>query len=105
MTARGAAAEAGRRRFRPILMTSLTTILGLTPLALGFGEGAEAQAPLARAVIGGLTCSTLVTLLLVPAVYSLVHDGFRGGSAHENADPGGSATDSASGSAAVSASG
>jgi len=81
LSARAAAAEAGRRRFRPILMTSLTTILGLTPLALGFGEGAEAQAPLARAVIGGLTCSTLVTLLLVPAVYSLVHDGFRGGGA------------------------
>lgn len=75
LSARDAAREAGRRRFRPILMTSLTTILGLLPLALGIGEGAEAQAPLARAVIGGLTCSTLVTLVLVPAVYSLVHDG------------------------------
>ncbi|MCW8907484.1 MAG: efflux RND transporter permease subunit [Sedimenticola sp.] len=65
--------EAGRRRLRPVLMTTLTTILALFPLALGLGEGADAQAPLARAVIGGLSVSTLVTLLLVPAVYSLFH--------------------------------
>ncbi|MBI1371752.1 MAG: MMPL family transporter [Phycisphaera sp.] len=70
---REAVAEAGRRRLRPILMTTLTTILGLMPLALGIGEGADAQAPLARAVIGGLTASTMITLLLVPAVYSLFH--------------------------------
>ena len=68
-----AIAEAGRRRLRPILMTSLTTILGLTPLALGIGEGADAQAPLARAVIGGLVSSLLTTLVLIPAVYSLFH--------------------------------
>lgn len=68
-----AIAEAGRRRLRPILMTSLTTILGLAPLALGIGEGADAQAPLARAVIGGLTSSMLTTLVLVPAIYSLLH--------------------------------
>lgn len=68
-----AALEAGRRRLRPILMTSTTTILGLLPLALGIGEGADAQAPLARAVIGGLAFSTLVTLVLVPATYSLIH--------------------------------
>ncbi|MEE4240455.1 MAG: efflux RND transporter permease subunit, partial [Desulfopila sp.] len=68
-----AVAEAGRRRLRPILMTSLTTILALMPLALGIGEGADAQAPLARAVIGGLTGSTLITLVLIPAVYSLCH--------------------------------
>ncbi|MFZ7124720.1 MAG: efflux RND transporter permease subunit [Desulfobacterales bacterium] len=68
-----ALAEAGRRRLRPILMTTLTTILGLLPLALGIGEGAEAQAPLARAVIGGLSGSTLITLVLIPAVYSLFH--------------------------------
>jgi HAE1 family hydrophobic/amphiphilic exporter-1 len=73
MGTREAVAEAGRRRLRPILMTSLTTILGLVPLALGIGEGADAQAPLARAVIGGLTSSMLITLLLVPAVYSLFH--------------------------------
>ncbi len=68
-----AVAEAGRRRLRPILMTSLTTILALTPLALGIGEGADAQAPLARAVVGGLSGSTLITLVLIPAVYSLCH--------------------------------
>jgi len=65
--------EAGRRRLRPILMTTLTTILGLMPLALGIGEGADAQAPLARAVVGGLAGSTLITLLLIPAIYSLIH--------------------------------
>ncbi len=68
-----AVAEAGRRRLRPILMTTLTTILGLIPLALGVGEGADAQAPLARAVIGGLAGSTIITLVLIPAVYSLFH--------------------------------
>jgi len=65
--------EAGRRRLRPILMTSATTALALVPLALGIGEGAEAQAPLARAVLGGLVASTAFTLLLVPAAYALVH--------------------------------
>jgi len=65
--------EAGRRRLRPILMTTLTTILGLVPLALGIGEGADAQAPLARAVVGGLTASTLITLLLIPIIYSYFH--------------------------------
>jgi HAE1 family hydrophobic/amphiphilic exporter-1 len=70
---RNALIEAGRRRLRPILMTTLTTILGLMPLALGIGEGSEAQAPLARAVVGGLTGSTLITLVLIPAVYSLFH--------------------------------
>jgi HAE1 family hydrophobic/amphiphilic exporter-1 len=68
-----ALAEAGRRRLRPILMTTLTTILALLPLALGIGEGADAQAPMARAVIGGLAASTLITLVLIPAVYSLFH--------------------------------
>jgi HAE1 family hydrophobic/amphiphilic exporter-1 len=58
---------------RPILMTTLTTILGLLPLALGIGEGSDAQAPLARAVVGGLTGSTLITLVLIPVVYSLFH--------------------------------
>jgi HAE1 family hydrophobic/amphiphilic exporter-1 len=65
--------EAGRRRLRPILMTSMTTVLALIPLALGFGEGADAQAPLARAVVGGLAASTLVTLVLIPVIFSLVH--------------------------------
>jgi HAE1 family hydrophobic/amphiphilic exporter-1 len=71
MALRAAIEEAGRRRLRPILMTSLTTILGLLPLALGVGEGGEAQAPLARAVIGGLTTSTFITLVFVPVIYSL----------------------------------
>jgi HAE1 family hydrophobic/amphiphilic exporter-1 len=73
MPTRDALVEAGRRRLRPILMTTLTTIFGLLPLALGIGEGSDAQAPLARAVVGGLTGSTLITLVLIPAVYSLFH--------------------------------
>jgi HAE1 family hydrophobic/amphiphilic exporter-1 len=73
MSTRDALAEAGRRRLRPILMTTSTTILGLLPLAFGIGEGADAQAPLARAVIGGLLGSTLITLVLIPAIYGLVH--------------------------------
>lgn len=73
-TTRDALLEAGRRRLRPVLMTTLTTILALIPLALGIGEGADAQAPLARAVLGGLAASTLITLVLIPAVYSLFHE-------------------------------
>ncbi len=68
-----AVVEAGRRRLRPILMTTLTTILGLMPLALGIGEGADAQAPLARAVVGGLAGATLISLVLIPVVYTLLH--------------------------------
>jgi HAE1 family hydrophobic/amphiphilic exporter-1 len=59
------------RRLRPVLMTSLTTIVGLLPLALGLGEGGEVQAPLARTVIGGLTSSTFITLLFIPCLYLL----------------------------------
>ena len=73
--ARAAVAEAGRRRLRPILMTTLTTVLALLPLALGVGEGADAQAPLARTVVGGLTASTLITLVLIPAVFVVFHRG------------------------------
>ena len=69
---------AGRTRLRPILMTTLTTILGLVPMSLGIGEGAELQAPLARVVIGGLAASTLVTLVLVPSVYTLFEEGWTG---------------------------
>jgi len=71
MSVREAIEEAGRRRLRPILMTALTTIIGLVPLALGLGEGGEAQAPMARTVIGGLLSSTLITLVFVPVVYSI----------------------------------
>ena len=78
MDIREAVTLAGRTRLRPILMTSLATGLGLVPMALGIGEGAELQAPLARVVIGGLTASTLVTLVLVPAVYTLFEEGFAG---------------------------
>ncbi|MCB9750087.1 MAG: efflux RND transporter permease subunit [Myxococcales bacterium] len=70
---RAAVTEAGRRRLRPILMTTLTTVLALLPLSLGLGEGTDAQAPLARAVLGGLAASTVITLVLIPVVFSLVH--------------------------------
>jgi HAE1 family hydrophobic/amphiphilic exporter-1 len=63
--------EAGRRRLRPILMTAMTTILAMAPLALGIGEGGEAQAPMARAIIGGLLSSNLITLVVVPTLYAL----------------------------------
>jgi HAE1 family hydrophobic/amphiphilic exporter-1 len=69
---------AGRTRLRPILMTSLATMLGLVPMAIGIGEGGELQAPLARVVIGGLLASTMVTLVLVPAVYTLFEEGWSG---------------------------
>ncbi|MCC8189666.1 MAG: efflux RND transporter permease subunit [Planctomycetes bacterium] len=69
---RTALEEAGRRRLRPILMTALTTIIGLIPLAMGWGDGGEAQAPMARVVVGGLLTSTFITLLVVPVVYSLL---------------------------------
>jgi HAE1 family hydrophobic/amphiphilic exporter-1 len=69
---------AGRTRLRPILMTTLTTILGLVPMSLGIGEGAELQAPLARVVIGGLTASTLITLVFVPTMYTLFEEGLAG---------------------------
>ena len=68
-TLREAVITAGSRRLRPILMTTVTTVLGLLPMALGIGEGGELQAPMARVVIGGLTTSTLITLVLIPVVY------------------------------------
>ena len=68
---REAIEEAGRRRLRPILMTAMTTMLAMTPLAIGIGEGGEAQAPMARAIIGGLISSNLITLVVVPTVYAM----------------------------------
>jgi len=69
---------AGSRRLRPILMTTMTTVLGLLPLSFGLGEGGETQAPLARVVIGGLISSTLITLVLVPVVYSIFEQRLKG---------------------------
>ena len=74
MNLKEAIQEAGRLRLRPILMTALTTILGLVPMALGFGIGAELQASLARVVIGGLLASTVITLVLIPLVYVSAHE-------------------------------
>lgn len=68
------AVELAGRRLRPILMTTLTAIVGLLPMALGFGEGAEVQAPMARVVIGGLTTSTLITLLFIPTIYTMLEE-------------------------------
>jgi len=78
MPLREAVEVGGRRRLRPILMTSFATILGLVPMAIGLGEGGELQAPLARVVIGGFMASTMVTLVLVPAVYTLFEEGLAG---------------------------
>jgi HAE1 family hydrophobic/amphiphilic exporter-1 len=74
MGVREAVMTAGRRRLRPIMMTTATTVLGLVPMALGIGEGAELQAPLARVVIGGLLTSTLITLVFIPVVYMLLEE-------------------------------
>src|SRR6202162_1500791 len=68
-----AAIEAGVTRFRPVLMTALAMIIGMIPMALGLGEGGEQNAPLGRAVIGGLLCATVATLIFVPAVFALLH--------------------------------
>ena len=68
--------RAGRTRLRPIVMTSLTTVVGLIPMALGIDVGSEANAPLARAVIGGLTISTALTLVLIPTRYVMLEERF-----------------------------
>ncbi len=68
-----AALEAGSTRFRPVLMTALAMIIGMIPMAMGLGEGGEQNAPLGRAIIGGLMCATVATLFFVPAVFSLLH--------------------------------
>ena len=73
--ATAAALDAGFIRFRPVLMTALAMIIGMAPMALGLGEGGEQNAPLGRAVIGGLIFATLATLIFVPVVFSLVHAG------------------------------
>jgi multidrug efflux pump subunit AcrB len=72
MDARSAALSAGHTRIRPVLMTALAMIIGMLPMALGLGEGGEQNAPLGRAVIGGLVLATVTTLFVVPIVYSLM---------------------------------
>src|SRR5205807_947103 len=69
-----AALQAGFTRFRPVLMTALAMMIGMVPMALGLGEGAEQNAPLGRAVIGGLLFATVSTLLFVPVVFAGVHE-------------------------------
>jgi multidrug efflux pump subunit AcrB len=68
-----AALEAGFVRLRPVLMTALAMVIGMLPMALGLGEGGEQNAPLGRAVIGGLIFATVSTLLFVPVVFSIIH--------------------------------
>jgi CzcA family heavy metal efflux pump len=68
-----AALEAGATRFRPVIMTALAMIIGMIPMALGLGDGGEQNAPLGRAVIGGLLCATVATLVFVPSVFALLH--------------------------------
>jgi hydrophobic/amphiphilic exporter-1 (mainly G- bacteria), HAE1 family len=72
-----AVCTAGARRLRPILMTTSTTVLGLLPLSFGLGEGGESQAPLARVVIGGLLSSTVITLILIPVIYTIFEEKVR----------------------------
>jgi HAE1 family hydrophobic/amphiphilic exporter-1 len=74
MVLRDAILEAGRVRLRPIIMTTVTTVLGLTPMALGIGRGADLRAPLAIAVIGGLISATALTLVVIPVAYDVMED-------------------------------
>jgi multidrug efflux pump subunit AcrB len=84
-----AALEAGATRFRPVIMTALAMIIGMIPMALGLGDGGEQNAPLGRAVIGGLLCATVATLVFVPSVFALLH----GGSRHTDSQPTGTSAD------------
>lgn len=68
-----AALEAGYTRIRPVLMTALAMIIGMLPMSLGLGEGGEQNAPLGRAVIGGLLFATVATLFFVPTVFAMIH--------------------------------
>jgi multidrug efflux pump subunit AcrB len=72
-----AALEAGYTRMRPVIMTALAMIIGMVPMSLGWGEGGEQNAPLGRAVIGGLVFATIATLFFVPVIFSVMHGGRR----------------------------
>jgi multidrug efflux pump subunit AcrB len=85
-----AAIEAGFIRFRPVLMTALAMVIGMTPMALGLGEGGEQNAPLGRAVVGGLVFATIATLVFVPVVFSVVHGRRRGAPEPDLSDSGAS---------------
>ncbi len=82
-----AAVEAGTTRFRPVIMTALAMIIGMVPMALGLGDGGEQNAPLGRAVIGGLLCATVATLLFVPSVFALIHGSQRSNEAMRQGPP------------------
>src|SRR6202035_4576683 len=82
-----AAVEAGATRFRPVIMTALAMIIGMVPMALGLGDGGEQNAPLGRAVIGGLLCATIATLLFVPSVFALIHGSQRSEQARHKKRP------------------
>lgn len=85
--ATAAAIDAGFVRFRPVLMTALAMIIGMTPMALGLGEGGEQNAPLGRAVIGGLIFATVATLFFVPVVFSIVHRRYSHQASHKPSAP------------------
>jgi multidrug efflux pump subunit AcrB len=82
-----AALEAGATRFRPVIMTALAMIIGMIPMALGLGDGGEQNAPLGRAVIGGLLCATVATLVFVPSVFALLHSRSESASAQPVNEP------------------
>jgi multidrug efflux pump subunit AcrB len=85
--ATAAAIDAGFVRFRPVLMTALAMIIGMAPMALGLGEGGEQNAPLGRAVIGGLIFATVATLFFVPVVFSIVHRRYNNQLSHKQSVP------------------
>ena len=83
-----AALAAGFTRFRPVLMTALAMIIGMVPMAIGLGEGGEQNAPLGRAVIGGLIFATAATLFFVPVFFSLLHGRRSRAKQHAQLEPG-----------------
>jgi hydrophobic/amphiphilic exporter-1 (mainly G- bacteria), HAE1 family len=74
MSAKEAMMEAGAKRLRPILMTSMATIMGILPIAIGFGDAAESRRPLGVVAVGGMISSTILTLLVIPVIYTLFAD-------------------------------